>query len=467
MKILVLNGSPKGDKNSVTMKYVNYLELKFSEHTFDYIKISQKFTKMKISDAQFEAIMDQVQSADFILWAFPVYVMLVPAQIKMFIEYVIAKDRIQAFEGKYTAVLMTSIHFYDHTAYNYIHGVCDDFGMKMLGFQSNVLNEIMDSEHRQKIRQFFETALKNAEDQKPVVRKYQPITPIDFRYIPELTTPKEKIQTDLKAVIITDASDPKSNLSVMIQKFNTSFSEPIEVVNLHDLLIKGGCIGCLACTHNNECFYDSIDEYSQFYVEKIRHSDVIMFAGTMTDRYLSSRWKLFFDRSFYRGHTPTWDNKQIGFLISGALSQNANLHQILVAYSQIQNANVCGIITDEISNSETIDHQIEYLAKELIENVQSNVTSPKSFLKIGGIKIFRDEVYAYMRRVCQADHKYYIKHGWYDFPTKNWGNRILNAGIDFLYKFKWFWPEVKKRIFPSMMEPFNKMLHEVEQNKIE
>jgi hypothetical protein len=37
------------------------------------------------------------------------------------------------FMEKYTAVLSTSIHFYDHTAHNYINALCDDLNMKYVG----------------------------------------------------------------------------------------------------------------------------------------------------------------------------------------------------------------------------------------------------------------------------------------------------------------------------------------------
>ena len=41
MKIVVLNGSPKGDV-SVTMQYVNYLIKKYPQHEFKIVNISQR-----------------------------------------------------------------------------------------------------------------------------------------------------------------------------------------------------------------------------------------------------------------------------------------------------------------------------------------------------------------------------------------------------------------------------------------
>jgi len=47
-------------------------------------------------------------------------------------------------------------------------------------------------------------------------------------------------------------------------------------------------------------------------------ADIIIMAGSVHDRYLSATWKQFFDRSFFKGHTPGLDGKQIGFVIAGA-----------------------------------------------------------------------------------------------------------------------------------------------------
>jgi hypothetical protein len=49
---------------------------------------------------------------------------------KRFIELITERGVQDAFAGKYTATLSTSIHFYDHTAHNYMHAVCDDLNMK-------------------------------------------------------------------------------------------------------------------------------------------------------------------------------------------------------------------------------------------------------------------------------------------------------------------------------------------------
>ena len=126
MKIVVLNGSPKGNV-SVTMQYVKFIQDKFPEHELKIINISERIKKIERDESYFKEIINEIESADGILWAFPLYVFLVAAQYKRFIEMITEKQVQYAFKNKYTGVLTTSIHFYDHTAHNYMNAICDDF----------------------------------------------------------------------------------------------------------------------------------------------------------------------------------------------------------------------------------------------------------------------------------------------------------------------------------------------------
>ena len=65
------------------------------------------------------------------------------------------------------------------------------------------------------------------------------------------------------------------------------------------------------------------------YRTQVMAADILIYAGTIVDRYLSSRWKTFFDRSFFNTHTPKLIGKQMAFVISGPYSQLPNLNEIL------------------------------------------------------------------------------------------------------------------------------------------
>lgn len=60
--------------------------------------------------------MDDVRTADLVLWATPVFYMLVPGQSKRSIELVDERGEAGASSGRYAAVVTNSIHYYDHAA---------------------------------------------------------------------------------------------------------------------------------------------------------------------------------------------------------------------------------------------------------------------------------------------------------------------------------------------------------------
>ena len=132
MKIIVLNGSPKG-MTSVTMQYVHYIEQLYPQHQLEFLDISLRLPKLERDEIAFQEVIDAVRSADAILWASPVYYWLVPANYKRFIELIWERNVQGAFRNKYTVALTTSIHFFDPTAHNYLRGVCEDLELKFLG----------------------------------------------------------------------------------------------------------------------------------------------------------------------------------------------------------------------------------------------------------------------------------------------------------------------------------------------
>ena len=85
MEVLVFNGSPQG-KNGITAQYTQYLEIKFPEYTFQTIEIARKINKLERDIDFFNEILQKIEIADAIIWAFPVYTMWVPSQLKLFIE---------------------------------------------------------------------------------------------------------------------------------------------------------------------------------------------------------------------------------------------------------------------------------------------------------------------------------------------------------------------------------------------
>ncbi|GAG01550.1 unnamed protein product, partial [marine sediment metagenome] len=232
-------------------------------------------------------------------------------------------------------------------------------------------------------------------------------------------------------------------------------------INLWDIDIKGACLGCVHCGYDNQCVYEGKDDYIDFYNTKVKTADILVWAGTIKDRYLSSRWKVFFDRSFFTGHAPSLIGKQIGFIISGPLSQVPNLRQILEGQVEVKHGNPVNFVTDEYGDSTKIDNSLQYLARRLVQFADNNYIKSSTFLGVGGTKIFRDAVWGRLRFSFRADHVAYRKLGIYDFPQKEYKVRIINAIFLLLLKLPAFKVEFNKRRKKEMIKPLQKILEDI------
>lgn len=458
MKIVVLNGSPKGDI-SVTMQYINYIQKRFKQHELKIINISQRINQIENDKKIFEEIINEIRFSDGIIWAFPLYVFTVHSSYQRFIELIFERNVEDAFKEKYTSVLATSIHFYDHTALNYMNSICDDLNMNYVDYFSSEMYDLKKEDLRKNLLQFAQNYFDAIENKVITLKNYSPIEYSLKEYIPEVTY--DKIDASNKKVVIVTDSLENINLKNMIDKFRNSFSQTIELINLQDIDIKGGCLGCLKCGYNYECVYNDKDNFISFYNSKLKTADIIVFAGAIKYRYLSSTWKRFLDRGFFNTHTPSLSGKQIGFIISGPLRQISNLRQILEAYIQWQGSNLVGFVTDEYDTSIIIDKQLYTFSCNLIKLSTVNYTKPATFLGVAGMKVFRDEIWGNLRFPFVADHKAYKALNVYNFPQKNYKSRLMNLIFILMCKI----PFIKKQIYSnqiksSMVIPLKKIVED-------
>ena len=70
MKIVVLNGSPKG-LTSVTMQYVRFLQKRFPQHEFTISNVCHDIKNLQGNQMAWQEVMEAVGTADVILWATP------------------------------------------------------------------------------------------------------------------------------------------------------------------------------------------------------------------------------------------------------------------------------------------------------------------------------------------------------------------------------------------------------------
>ena len=133
MKITVLNGSPEG-KYSITLQSVLYLQQHFPEDEFEFVEIA---TRIKSLEKDLTPAIEAMRRADLVLFSYPVYTLLAPSQLHLFISMLKAQG--QDFTGKYAAQISTSKHFYDMTAHQYIELNANDLGFTYLkGFSADM-----------------------------------------------------------------------------------------------------------------------------------------------------------------------------------------------------------------------------------------------------------------------------------------------------------------------------------------
>jgi multimeric flavodoxin WrbA len=459
MKLVVLNGSPKGPV-SVTMQYVDYIARRHPEHELKVFHVAQKVRGLEKDLGRFEAIVEEIRSADGVLWAFPLYILLVSSQYKRFIELIAERGASEAFQGRYAAALSTSINFYDNAAHAYIRGISEDLGMRYLGFYSANMHDLMKKQEQERLELFAQGIFQGIANGETPQRMYPPLQhraaslplkPALFR-VPV---------SNKRIIVLTDAQPQHRNLQAMVERFADSLEDPVEVHNIHDLDIKGGCMGCLRCGFDNRCAYTGKDGFMDFYNSVLKQADVIVFAGTIVDRQLSWKWRQFFDRSFFNCHTPSLVGKQIAFLVSGPLSQLPELHQVYEAWMEIQRSNLVGFVSDEQIGGNGIEERVDSLAAQLIRQARNGYIRPRTFLGIAGMKVFRDDIWGGLRIVFRADHKAYKRLGVYDFPQNKIGRQIL-------VRLGWFvtgLPGIRRR-FPQMIkqqmiQPYRKILDSV------
>ena len=456
MKIVVLNGSPKGDL-SITLQYVLLIRKKFPGHEFKVFNIAQDIRKLEKDESAFKEVIDEIKASDGVLWSFPLYFLLVHSHYKRFIELVFERGAGDAFRKKYAASLSTSIHFFDHTAHNYINAICDDLDMRYVGAFSPHYHDITKEKERERLLLFARHFFHAMETGAPTQKTFAPLVRSGFEYKPG-PAPAAVPVGEKKVLILTDVEKGQVNLERMVERVRQSFAGQAEVVNLHDVDIKGGCLGCLQCGYDSRCAYGSGDGYMEFFNSNVKTADVIVLCGAIRDRYLSSRWKMFSDRSFFNTHIPVLLGKQVGFVISGPLRQVPNLREILEAGAEGQQADLAGFVTDECEDSAELDALLQRLAEQLVQFAAEGYRKPVTYLSVGGRKIFRDEIWGGLRFIFQADHRFYAKHGFYDFPQKRYRMRATVAVMMLLTRIPGFRKEFRRRMKTEMVKRYQKVV---------
>jgi multimeric flavodoxin WrbA len=443
MKITVLSGSPKGD-NSITLQYIKYLIGKTGNINYTIFNISHKIKIIEKNETYFNEILEEIKNSDAVLWVFPIYYHFIPSQLLRFIEMVIEMGKENVFYNKYSTSFSTSIPYFDYTAHDYIQYISELFKMNYVkGISASLHYDINNKEKRKIILDNFSFFIdcfdKNIIFEKRFDLKSDKIKQLNFAG-QNLT----EIKTDKNILLITDSTDEKTNLGKMINVYKKIFNSSISVVNLNEIKINNGCLGCLHCFYDGVCIQK--DDINSLHRNRIKNADALIFAGTIKNGFLSSKWKSFWDRWMQNGASPILKGVQVKFLISGNLKNSNILRDVLTAYMENMGANLIGFITDE--EPDLTEKLIYDMAKSLNIALEHDFERLPTYISVGGHKVERDMIYR-IRFAHYIDHLYYKKNKIYDFPQNNLGERFLN---NFLLFFINTFPSFKKYMQKSIVK---------------
>ena len=425
MKILVLNGSPKGEY-SITLQTCLFIMRHFREHSYSVIHVG---AQIKSLEKDFSKAKKMLEEADLILFSYPVYTFLVPAQLHRFIE--LMKEMQVNVKGKYAAQISTSKHFYDVTAHQFIMDNCKDLGLEYLEGLSADMDDLKSRKGQADALHFFQRILFDIAAERGQV-------PGPFANLKDV-------------VIVADLAADDEKLKRMIDRFMENCTEEAKLVNIHDFPFKGGCISCFNCASTGKCIYK--DGFQDLLRNEIQAGKAIVLAFTIKDHSMGYQFKLYDDRQFCNGHRTVTMGMPFGYLVSGKLSTERNLQLLMEARAEVGGNYLAGIASDEFD----LDSSVDQMAASLSWAIENHYTKPANFYGVGGMKIFRDLIYE-MQGLMREDYKFYKSHGQLDFPQKHKGRIAAMYLVGSLMKNQKLKAKMGNKMNEGMIAPYKKVL---------
>lgn len=411
LNVLVLNGSPAG-KNSITLYTVKFIQKHFHNCAFEVLHVGQSIKKF---EKDFSACRQALERADVVLFAYPVYTFLAPAQLHRFIE--LMKESGVDLSGKFATQISTSKHFYDVTAHRFVEENCADMGMHYIKGLSADMDDLTTPQGRKEAIAFFRYVLWSV---KNGIYEPSPLLHTNGKATLKSVQPKAAGTCTIehaagRVVIVADYGEDKQDaaLKKLIAAFQKALPMESQVVNIRTFAFSGGCLGCFHCAADGQCIYK--DGFDTFLRNQIQSADAIVFAFTLKDHSMGYRFKLYDDRQFCNGHRTVTMGKPVAYLVNGNLEAEPNVQVLLHARAQVGGNFLAGVVTHPA--------QAKAVAVKLAYAVKNAYVPPRDFYGVGGLKIFRDLIYQ-MQGLMREDHRFYKANGFYDFPQKRIGRLI-------------------------------------------
>lgn len=423
MHITVLAGSPKGEK-SLTCQYTNYLARMYPEDTFSCIQLAQNAGSYQKEPGKLQRVASIIEKSDLVLFAFPLYFLTVSSGYMQSLQLLVRQGH--RFPALHGAIITTSIHFFDHTAVNYVGSVAESLGISVIGELTFKMNDLTSAESRKVLKKSFEHWKQVTARNLELGRRY-PDYPKNSQSTSFDLPPTERLEGSegTRLAVISACSSSEPSWSSSMTEHASRLIEDTTVISLSDLFF-GPCLGCLQCGFDNHCVYEGKDGYTDMYRKTILPEDIIIFSLEAEGPYFFSLWQKYLERSFFLNHRPTLAGKQVIYLVTGSMRARQNAREILSGYTETMGGSLLGIISSDDTPPEAAATRLSSLLDYALVLTEGQLSLPKSFLGVGGMKIFRDEVYSDLKFVFQQDHRYYRRYGIYkDLPHRRPLRRFL------------------------------------------
>jgi len=447
MNILTINGSPTGD-DSITLQTMLYVEKLYPDHTYSHLNVGKR---IKAIERDFSASRAALEAADLLVFCYPVYTFLVPAQLHRFIE--LMKEHDVSLGGKFATQVSTSKHFYDTTAHEFIRENCGDLGLRYVCGLSADMEDLLKKKGRKDAQAWFGHVLWAVEngcsDERARTMSSELLVPASVE------SESTKKDYSRRIAVVADIEEDDPALSTIIDRFRAKCAYPTTVVNLRDFHFAGGCLGCFRCASDGTCVYK--DGFSDLLRNDIQTCDATVYAFSIRDHSMGSLFKTFDDRQFCNGHRTVTMGKPVGYLISGHLSEEPNLRQLIEARAQVGGNYLAGVATNEAEPDAAIDR----LAAELAYAIENDYQQPANFYGVGGLKIFRDLIFQ-MQGLMREDHRFYKSHGFYDFPQKRMGTVAGMYLVGSLMRNKKLSRKIGSNMTQGMLMPYKHALRAID-----
>ena len=238
MKILVLNGSPKG-KNSTTLQTVRYLQTLHPEHRFAVLPVGQHIRRY---EQDFSPARKALAGADVVLFCYPVYTFLVPYQLQQFLELV--RPTGWTSPGRSPprspppSISTTSPPTGSWRKPASIWG-CGWSGASRRTWRTS---------SPEKARRRPGCSSSSCCSPAPTAAFFRPppARPARAPAAYQPTLPQAEKRPGKEVVIVTCCGEEAPTLAHMVQDFQAALPYPSRVVNLQDFPFRGGCLGVCA-----------------------------------------------------------------------------------------------------------------------------------------------------------------------------------------------------------------------------